>query len=174
VTASAPQPHTFSRLHNPARTTPANASPTPSRTPAHDSGPSRIATPFDVENSHLLLHAGLSRRTTAGKTTKFQIAFQPQTGTEFFTILLPANCGTLENTEVKLAGDFAAEIKPEREDVKKLTIIFPTQFQSHLWQPGNQPEATQQRLLFNGSPTKLVGNATVELESGEPLGVWDK
>ena len=69
VTASAPPTTYLSRLHNPARTTPANASPAPSRTPAHDSGPSRIATPYDVENSHLLLHAGLSRRTTGGTSS---------------------------------------------------------------------------------------------------------
>lgn len=35
----------ISRLNRPAHRTPVNASPTPSRAPTHDSGPSRIATP---------------------------------------------------------------------------------------------------------------------------------
>jgi hypothetical protein len=52
----------ISRLHSwPART-PVNASLRPHGTPTHDSEPPRIATPYGVELSHLLLHAGLSRR----------------------------------------------------------------------------------------------------------------
>src|SRR6266545_1090881 len=60
--ASAPRTIGISRLNNPARTPPVNASLRPHGTPTHDSGPPQIATPFDVEHSHLLLHAGLSRR----------------------------------------------------------------------------------------------------------------
>jgi hypothetical protein len=48
-------------IAQPART-PVNASPAPSRTPTHDSGPSWLARPCDVGLSHPLLHAGLSRR----------------------------------------------------------------------------------------------------------------
>ena len=48
-------------IARPARA-PVNASPPPSQTTTHDSGPPWVATPFDVELFHLLLHAGLSRR----------------------------------------------------------------------------------------------------------------
>ena len=57
----------ISRLNTGPARTPVNASPAPLQTPTHDSGPSWVATPFNVERSHLLLHAGLSRRSiTAG------------------------------------------------------------------------------------------------------------
>ena len=52
----------ISRLNNPACTTPTDASPTPSRTPTHDSGPPRVATPSSVGLFHPLLCSGSSRR----------------------------------------------------------------------------------------------------------------
>jgi hypothetical protein len=51
-----------SRLNSPARTTPTDTSPPPSRAADARLGAIVDRYSFDVENSHLLLHAGLSRR----------------------------------------------------------------------------------------------------------------
>src|SRR5665213_1495974 len=61
-TASAPQTSPFSRLNSRPACTPVNASLHPHGTPTHDSGPPRIANPFDAETIHLHLRAGLTRR----------------------------------------------------------------------------------------------------------------
>src|SRR5215217_4771807 len=52
----------ISRLNSPACTTPTDASPPPSRTADARLRATVDRYSFDVENSHLLLHAGLSRR----------------------------------------------------------------------------------------------------------------
>src|SRR5215218_2702673 len=52
----------ISRLNSPACTTPTDASPPPSRTADARLRATVDRYSFDVENSHLLLHAGLPRR----------------------------------------------------------------------------------------------------------------
>jgi len=58
ITASASQ-WGLSRLNGWPMRTPADASPLPSRTDAHGSGPMRLANPFIVADFHRLLLAGL-------------------------------------------------------------------------------------------------------------------
>ena len=64
VTTSAPRSHGFRGSIAQPTSTPANASPTPSRTPTHDSGLPWVANSFGVGLSHPLLRSGLSGRST--------------------------------------------------------------------------------------------------------------
>lgn len=58
---------TISRLHSPAHLPPVNASSGPLRDRPHDSGPTWFATPFVVEDLHLLHSAGLPALSGKGK-----------------------------------------------------------------------------------------------------------
>src|SRR5262249_44203571 len=69
-TSSAPGAILLSRLDGWPMRPPVNASPVPSRVPAHDSGSMRVATPFIVGDLHPLLLAGLpahSNKETEGR-----------------------------------------------------------------------------------------------------------
>ena len=70
LTASAPRTCLISRLNTRPARAPVNASPPPSRAPAHDSGSSWVASSFDVWLFHPLLSAGLSRRTVRSTITR--------------------------------------------------------------------------------------------------------
>ncbi len=58
--------YVFSRLNSPARTPPVNASSGTLRYRPHDSGLTWIATPFVIEDFHLLHSAGFNRRYLPG------------------------------------------------------------------------------------------------------------
>jgi hypothetical protein len=115
--------------------------------------------------------------TSAGvKTEKIQAAFWPKNGTTKFTTItvkeITSECGALVG-EYGVEGSVAAEVHPENAEVNTGSFTFPTEFQSHIWQPScaGAKESTQLSLLFNKKSASLRGSTTVE--STEMTGAFE-
>jgi len=114
--------------------------------------------------------------TSAGvKTEKIQAAFWPKSGNKFTEIAISektSECGALIGT-YQVEGSVAAEVHPENAEAKTGSFTFPTEFQSHIWQPNGSggTEKTQLSLLFNQKAASFRGTSTIE--STEAAGAFE-